>query len=109
MLTVHYAKVGCYSSEVDTKEAQTVSWVKFWAKIQYFNVKKVWVFFYLGPFTKRPLKVQIIHLKTRNVSPLACPYHQLPMNRRLGIIAGRVRCLLCFRDEYDDVYVLETI
>ena len=41
-----------------------------WAESWGLNVKKVWVLFSLGPFPKRPLKVQIIHSKSRNVSLL---------------------------------------
>ena len=37
--------------------------------------------------------------------PLSLP----PMNRRLGMIGGRFRYILCFLDEYDYVCVLEIV
>ena len=83
--------------------------MKFLAESHKFNVKKVSIFLYLGPYPKRPLMVHIIHLKTRIVSPFACPCNKLPMNRRFDMIAGRFRYILCFHDEYDYVCVVEII
>ena len=37
--------------------------VFIWASSRGFNVIKEWVLLYLGPFFKRPLKVQKIHSK----------------------------------------------
>ena len=46
----------------------------------------------LVPFPRDPLRFILFVRKTRIVSPFACPCHYLPMNPRLGMIAGRFRC-----------------